>query len=105
MEYSIFCHIAQIINASEKEVWIWRRSKHIYTFDPNTTEATDNLDAPPILLYITDGMDEIWIGMEELLKVTIHNRINLTLAEEEQFKPFKVPFKPYNTIRTDLPPF
>jgi hypothetical protein len=81
MEYSIFCHLAQIINGSEKEVWIWRRSKHIYTFKPDVTEATDNLDAPPILLFITDGMEEIWIGMEELLKVTIHNRINLTLAK------------------------
>jgi len=98
MEYSIFCHLAQIINASEKEVWIWRRSKHIHTFKPETTEATDNLDAPPILLFISDGEDEIYIGMDELLKITIHNRINLTLAE-------KAYTKPYNTIRTDLPPF
>ena len=78
MEASIFLKLPDLINDSEKELWIWKRSKFLFKFIKE--ERTIQIMEKPLTIIITsiDGK-EVFISPKELRKVTIFNRINLTL--------------------------
>lgn len=81
MEVSIFLYLDRILNESDKEIWVWKRSKLTAHFNRDHIREIYIAKDPVLVLVIISIFDqEIYISPSELRKLTIHNRINLVLS-------------------------
>ena len=81
MEVSIFLYLDRILNESDKEIWVWKRSKLTAHFSRDHIREIYITKDPVLVLVIISIFDqEIYISPSELRKLTIHNRINLVLS-------------------------